>query len=184
MHIAAALDDAATIAALADADGDVNNISPFTGESPLHWAAQCNAAQAIGALLERGGACDCADDLGRTPLHHAAMLGRAGAARALRERGRAFVAAETRDGSSPMLLAALGGHVALARELHASGVAVDNVRGDTLLWAAVSTADWKRVAELVKSGGASGARRLATPHASARARHQLSRRSTRRSWAC
>jgi ankyrin repeat protein len=81
---------------------------------------RCNATKAIATLLDRGAAVDTPDDLGRTPLHHAAALGRVGAARALRDVGRAFVAAETRDGSTPVR------RRAVARE-HAFALCVDTV---------------------------------------------------------
>lgn len=153
LHIAAALNDAATIEALIKGGATIENVSPFSGQVPMHFAAQCGATRAIAALVASGAQGDVVDDLGCTPLHHAAYCGEFAGAQTLLADARAFRAAETRNGTTPMLLAALCGHADLVDELAGPSVAVDNAFGDTLLWGAVINADWPRCSKLVRAAG-------------------------------
>ena len=115
---------------------------------------QCGSQNSINVLLENGAAVDAIDDVGCTALHHAAYCGEEGAVRVLLDTGRAFLAAETRDGTTPMLLAALAGHANLALEhLDGTSVVKDNAHGDTLLWAAVVNEDWPLCSKLVRRDG-------------------------------
>lgn len=153
LHIAAALNDTATIEALIKGGATIENVSPFSGEVPMHYAAQCGSTRAIAALVGSGAQGDLVDDLGCTPLHHAARCGERAAAAALLDGARAFRAAETRNGTTPMLLAALHGHADLVDDLAGPNVAADNAYGDTLLWGAVINADWPRCSKLVRAAG-------------------------------
>jgi ankyrin repeat protein len=153
LHIAAALNDAATIDVLIKGGATLENVSPFTGEVPLHYAAQCGSTQAVVTMLENGAQSDPIDDSGCTPLHHAAYCGERAVAATLLQTARAFRAAETRNGTTPMLLAALRGHTELSGELAGPNVAVDNAFGDSLLWGAVINYDWAQCAKLIRGAG-------------------------------
>jgi uncharacterized protein len=82
---------AATVRALVDAGADVNAryLGPESTETPLHWAASSNDADALDALVDAGADIEAPGAIigGGTPLADATAFGQWKAARRLIERG-------------------------------------------------------------------------------------------------
>jgi ankyrin repeat protein len=75
IHAAAAAADVAALRQLLADGGDrlASDSSAALRATPLHFAAQANAAECMQVLIERGAPLDAQDSLGRTPLHWAAV---------------------------------------------------------------------------------------------------------------
>jgi len=98
MHIAAAVDSPQIMALLRDANlGCCHDISPLTGATPLHAAAEgTDGNSALAWLLANGAEPDARNRSGYVPLHAAAHRGRAKSVQLLLESGA------TPDGCAPM----------------------------------------------------------------------------------
>lgn len=111
-------DALAVLAKMPDADVDARTKSRIDPKAKQAWvpggntavilAAQRDDPRSIIALRDLGADLNATDDNGATALHHAAFADAAGATRALLECGADGDARDSRDGSTPAILAAYG----------------------------------------------------------------------------
>jgi ankyrin repeat protein len=130
--------DPVAVNAELDRGADVN-AAEGDGTTALHWAAQIDAVEMLGLLLEAGAAVDAPNRFNVTPLELAANNGNAGAIERLIEAG-ADPNHASREGQTPLMTAAANGRVAAVEALLRHGADVDaaeSYRGQTaLMWAA------------------------------------------------
>ena len=122
---------------LLEHDADVNARTSrgfYSGQTPLHEAAQNNRIEVIHVLLEHGANAAAEDDQGRTPLNRAAAWGSVDVARVLLEHG-ANIAAEDNKGRTPLHVASdsYSSKVEVVRVLleHGANLAAEDNQGRT-----------------------------------------------------
>jgi len=122
LHLAAALGDAAGVAALARTARDL--ASPdHQGRRPLHWAAQQGHLRIAKQLMSHRADARAADARGASPLHLAAFEGHLPLVRALEKAAPGLAIALTFARAQPLHLAASRGHTAIVKHLLRRGAA-------------------------------------------------------------
>ena len=141
---ACARNDGQRVRELLRGDGDAARQRTGAGETPLHWAAWCGAAECTQLLLDAGARVNAAANNGRTPLHYAAgplnvpvdrpQPDNTEVVRLLAASGAALDAGDNRA-RTPLHYAAFQGYGAAADVLLAAGANPNhrNVRGKTPL---------------------------------------------------
>lgn len=115
------------------------NAATRQGRTPLHYAASKGRVGMIKLLLQSGAIATTKDCTGALPLHRAAGAGRAEALRELlAATPKHVINAKDASGATSLLLAAVGGHQAVALLLAGSGadVEAEDKEGQTPLGAA------------------------------------------------
>ena len=132
---ACALDDAARLGALLDADSALVNAAEDYGMTPLHWAARAGALRCLPMLLAGGADPNPRNKAARTPLHLAVEpdADEQGAVVALLAKHGADLNAQDKKGRTPLHRATYEGRLAAAYELVAAGAdsSVRNKAGKT-----------------------------------------------------
>jgi ankyrin repeat protein len=93
--------------------------------TPLHWAAECNAADVARVLLAAGADPDARDDIRWMPLHTAVVQGATEVAHALLDAG-ADPMARDREDVTPLHLAAFKGSTTMLSLLVSHGADINN----------------------------------------------------------
>ena len=150
LHCASLFGIVEIVNCLIEMEGSDINQMDFTGNTPLHWAAQNGHEGVVRALLGRGGVSpDEPDGSGQIPLHHAAGRGYEGVVRILLGRGGGSPDKPDNNGRTPLWWAASNGREGVVKML----LELDSVNPDKpdnsgqtpLNWAA-----WSGHEEVVK----------------------------------
>lgn len=124
LHTATSAGQEATARLLVSLGADVNAATQQQ-RTALHYACSKGLAALASLLLQSGAQSGCRDVLGDSPLHRAASMGRVDVMRVLLAGGKAKLDARNKEGATPLLLAAIGGHQAAALFLAAQGADVE-----------------------------------------------------------
>ncbi|CUG04468.1 protein kinase, putative [Bodo saltans] len=156
LTVAASLGNVKAIEALVNFGADID-ARDTTGATAMHAAASLDDAQIFDALMSFGADIDACDNAGATAMHAAASLGHVhfvnAVINALLTCGRK-VDLKNKDGSTPLVYAALCGAEEIIQALISSGANVDAARedGSTPLHAAAQENRVAAVKALVKHG--------------------------------
>ena len=140
---------------LLDAGANCSTVD-VAGRTALHHAAAGGDADAVRALMARGGAGGAAATTvsGNTPLHRAAAYGHLAALDVLLGASRAQLDARNKEGATPMSRASRWGHLEVVRALLRAGASAEiaDSRGfRPVEWAAAK--GFARVADILKGEG-------------------------------
>ena len=135
IYATCALDDAARLRALLDADAALVNAAEDYGMTPLHWAARAGAVECLPVLLTRGADPNWRNKAARVPLHLAVEpdADGQGAVVALLAKHGADLNAQDKKGRTPLHRATYEGRLVAAQALLAAGAdpTVRNKAGKT-----------------------------------------------------
>ena len=154
--LAAQCGDAAECQQFVHGGVDVDSAVNPSGQTAIHLAAAGGHHKCVSALIFLGGQVNARAESGATPLFLASKQGRVAALkRLLQEDGCEVNTGLSADGTSPLYVASLKGHVPIVKLLVAAGAEVDQPRTDTgatPLFAAAQANQAAVVRELVGAG--------------------------------
>lgn len=125
-----------------------------TNTTPLQWSAINGQNSAADELLRRGADINNKDKFGRTALHYAAFYGSAETAATLLRIPLCNVDMRDKHGSTPLILAAEGGHVDAIQSLLGCGAGINltNKLGASALHEAAYNGHADAIGTLINSG--------------------------------
>jgi ankyrin repeat protein len=153
LHVAAEAGHVVTLFVLLQAGAHVN-VRDKSGETPLFGAVANGHLRATQLLLQRGARSNVGDRDGWRPLHEVAWRGYDKIAELLLNAGTNIHVVNQEYRDTPLMVACMENHVAIARQLQERGALIDQINQDgwTALWMSVTNGNYEAAEFLLQAG--------------------------------